>query len=295
MHASPSWGDKLKLLYDGVRRRCAAVKLKGFSPGASALARRAILCLLLIATLVVVSLHAGAAPIQVRYTEGMVRGFLELSDSAGKRIASGDFIQVGRAGGIKSRTVLYFKDGSLHDESAVFTQQRTFLMKSYRLIQKGPAFEDDMEVSLERATRKYRVKVKGKDGREKVLEGKIDLPPDVYNGMVPTVTKNLPKGAKATVHMVAFNPAPKVIELEMVPSGEDKVLVGDLEKSAAHRVLKPKLGVLKLPAALLGRTPPDNHIWTVTEDVPVFVKFVGPLAVGGPIWRIELASPRWPK
>lgn len=236
-----------------------------------------------------------AAPVPVRFPEGTVRGFLELSDLSGKRIASGDFLQTPRGAEVKTRIVLYFKDGSLHDETVVFTQTRHFVMKSYRLIQKGRSFEDDMEVTLERAEGRYRVEVKGKDGREKVLEGKLDLPADVYNGLIPMVMKNLPEGDKETVHLVAFTPEPRVIELEMVPSGEDKLFVGDLAKGAHHYVLKPKLGLLTLPAALLGRLPPDNHIWTVLKDVPAFVKFEGPLAPGGPAWRIELTSPRWPK
>ncbi|HBG05494.1 MAG: hypothetical protein A2075_21070 [Geobacteraceae bacterium GWC2_58_44] len=236
-----------------------------------------------------------AAAVPVRHTEGMVRGFLVLSDSDGSRIASGDFLQTSRGGEIKTRTVLHFKDGSKHDESAVFTQQRNFVMKSYRLVQKGPAFREDMDASLERGSGRYRVKIKPrKEGREKVLNGKLDLPIDVYNGMVPTVAKNL-KGAKEVVHMVAFTPTPRVIELEMIPSGEDSFTIGDLKKGALHYVLKPKLGLLKVPATLLGKMPPDNHIWIVTADVPGFVKFQGPLANEGPIWRIELTSPVWPK
>jgi hypothetical protein len=251
--------------------------------------------LLLMVPLVLDPLSAQGAPVPVRFAEGMVRGFLELSDSDGRRIASGDFLQLPRADELKCRTVLYFKDGSLHDESAVFTQERTFLMKSYRLIQKGKAFQQDMDISLDRSGGgKYRVAV-GKGGREKVLEGTLDLPLDVYNGMVPTVLKNLPKGAREKIHLVAFTPAPRVIELDMVPDGEERLFIGDLEKSADHYVLKPRLGLLRLPAALLGRTPPDNHIWTITKEVPAFVRFMGPLALGGPVWRIELASPRWPK
>lgn len=252
--------------------------------------------LLLLAALLSWQSSVEAAPVAVRFTEGMVRGFLTLSDTEGKRIASGDFLQVGQAGKITSRTRLHFKDGSLHDETAVFTQKGTFVMTSYKLVQKGPAFSDDMEVSLERATEKYHVKVKShKDGQEKVLEGKLDLPLDVYNGMVPTVVKNLAKGAGETVHMVAFTPAPRVVGLEITPSGEDRVLIGDLKKTAVHYVLKPKLGLLKVPATLLGRMPPDNHVWIITAEVPAFVKFQGPLANEGPIWRIELTSPDWPK
>lgn len=238
---------------------------------------------------------AHAAPVSVRFNEGMVRGFLELNDSSGKRIASGDFLQLPREGEVKSRIVLYFKDGSLHDETVVFSQQHSFLLKSYRLIQKGKSFDEDLDVSLERGTGKYRVKVKGKDGREKVLEGELELPADVYNGMVPTVLKNMARGSRETIHMVAFTPAPRIIELEMVPAGTNRVMIGDLEKSAAHYVLKPRLGLLRVPAAVLGKSPPDNHIWTIMDEVPAFVKFEGPLAAGGPVWRIELASPNWPK
>ena len=264
--------------------------------GVSVLTRPAVACSLLLATLLFWHSPLQAAPVAVRFTEGMVRGFLILTDTEGKRIASGDFLQTGQAGKITSRTRLHFKDGSLHDETAVFTQKRTFVMTSYKLVQKGPAFSDDMDVSLERSTGKYRVKVKPhKGGQEKVLEGTLDLPLDVYNGMVPTVGKNLAKGAKETIHMVAFTPGPRLVGLDMIPSDEDKVLIGDLKKSALHYVLKPKLGLLKVPATLLGRMPPDNHLWIITDEVPAFVKFQGPLANEGPIWRIELTSPDWPK
>lgn len=238
-----------------------------------------------------------AAPVAVRFTEGMVRGFLMVSDAKGVRIGSGDFLQSSRPGEVKSRTLLHFKDGSLHDETAVFSQHPDFILKAYHLVQKGPSFDADMDISVERATGKYLVKTKAhKDGKEKVLEGKLDLPLDVYNGMVPTVAKNLAQGAKETIHMIAFTPAPKVIELEMTPSGEDKVLIGDLKKTAVHYVLKPKLGVvLGIGAALVGRTPPDNHIWIITADVPAFVRFDGPLAPDRPVWSIELTSPVWAK
>ena len=237
-----------------------------------------------------------AAPIPVRFVEGSLHGFLVLSTPKEVLVASGDLLQVGRDGEVKSRLVFHFKDGSVLDETVVFTQRNVFTMRSYHLVQRGPAFPEDTEISLERASGKYHVKTRSrKDGREKVQDGTLDLPPDVYNGMVLTVVKNLAGGAGETVHMVAFTPAPKLIKLELVPAGEQKILVGGSEKTATHYVLKPMLGIwLKLFAALLGRIPPDNHAWIVTADVPAFVKFEGPLYMNGPLWRIELTSPRWP-
>ena len=236
-----------------------------------------------------------AAPVPVRFVEGATHGFLMLRTVAGALIASGDLLQVGRGGGVESRMVFHFKDGSLFDETVVFTQQHVFTMQSYRLVLRGPVFAEDTEISLER-TGKYHLKTKAhKDGREKVLEGTLELPPDVYNGMVLTVAKNLPKGASETVHIVAFTPMPRIIQLKLAPKGEHKVMIGELAKTAIHYVFKPQLGVwLKLFATLLGRVPPDYHAWILADEVPAFARFEGPLYTTGPVWRIELTSPRWP-
>ena len=258
--------------------------------------RRAIAGLLVLMIALLWQRSLAAAPVPVRFIEGSLHGFLVLSTSQGVLIASGDLLQVARDGEVRSRLVFHFKDGSVLDETVVFTQRNVFTMQSYHLVQRGPVFPEDTEISLERASGKYHVKTRTrKDGRERVRDGTLDLPPDTCNGMVLTLVKNLSAGAGETVHMVAFTPAPKIIQLELAPAGEQKVVVGGTEKTATHYVLKPILGTwLKLFASLLGRTPPDNHAWIVTADVPAFVKFEGPLYMNGPVWRIELTSPRWP-
>jgi hypothetical protein len=240
---------------------------------------------------------AAAAEVPVRFAEGVLHGFLVLRSADGTQVAQGDLLQVARDGSVTGRTVFRFGDGSLFEETVVFTQQRVFLMQSYRLITRGPAFPKDTEISLDRATGTYRVKTKDhKDGKETVLDGKLDLPTDVYNGMVFAITKNLPSGAAETVHYVAFTPEPRIIGLEIAPANKQKVLVGKLEKTAVHYVLKPQLGIwLTLFATLLGRVPPDEHAWVLADDVPAFVRFEGPLFIGGPVWTLELTSPRWPE
>jgi hypothetical protein len=257
--------------------------------------RAAMLSLLVLVTVLLWPRPLAAAPVPVRFVEGTMHGFLVLRTVNSILIASGDLLQVGRGGEVKSRMVFRFKDGSVFDETVVFTQQRVFTMQSYHLVQRGPVFTEDTEISLERASGKYRVKTKAhKDGREEVLDGTLDLPPDVYNGMVFIVTKNLPKRASETVHVVAFTPKPRLIQLELAPAGEHHVLVGELTKTAVHYVFKPQLGIgLKLFATLLGRVPPDSHAWIITDEVPAFVRFEGPLYTTGPVWRIELTSPRW--
>jgi len=238
---------------------------------------------------------AAAEPVPVRFTEGVTHGFLALRTPDGRLIASGDLAQVARRGAVESRTVFRFKDGSLWDETVTFTQERVFTLQSYRLVQKGPVFPEDSEVSLEREAAKYRVKTTARGAKEAVLDGAFTLPPDTYNGMVVTVAKNLPRGARATVHLLVFTPTARLIQLEIAPAGEHKVLIGSLAKSATHYVLTPKLGAwLNVLTTLTGRSPPDSHAWIFTDDAPSFVRFEGPLFSPGPVWHMELTSPRWP-
>jgi hypothetical protein len=64
---------------------------------------------------------------------------------------------------------------------------------------------------------------------------------------------------------------------------------------AIHYVIKVEIGgIAGLIAPLLGKQPPDIHVWILGGEAPAFVKMEGPLFYGGAIWRIELASPVWP-
>jgi hypothetical protein len=253
---------------------------------------RATACLLVLMTALLWPRPLGAAPVPVRFPEGSLHRFLVLSTPEEVLIASGDLLLVGRDAEVESRLEFHFQDGSVFAETVVFTQRDVFTMQSYHRVQRGPVFPEDTEISLERASGKYHVKTRNhEDGQPKNIDGTIDLPLDAYNGMVPTVLKNLSGGGSETIHMVVFTPAPKLIELELVPAGEDRMLVGGSEKSAVHYVLKPVLGIwLKFFASLLGRMPPDNHVWIVAADVPAFVKFEGQLYMNGPVWRIDLAT-----
>jgi hypothetical protein len=50
-----------------------------------------------------------------------------------------------------------------------------------------------------------------------------------------------------------------------------------------------------LIAPLIGKQPPDSHVWILGGDAPAFVRAEQALYVGGPVWRIELTSPAWPR
>ena len=128
--------------------------------------RRALAGLLVLMTALAWQRPLAAAPVPVRFVEGSLHGFLGLSIPEGVLIASGDLLQVGRDGEVQSRLVFRFKDGSVFDETVVFTQRNVFTLQSYHLVQRGPVFPEDTGISLERASGKYRVKTRDrKDGR----------------------------------------------------------------------------------------------------------------------------------
>jgi len=240
---------------------------------------------------------AAAAVVSVRYTEGVTHGFLVLRSAAGEVLADGDLLQVLRAEGVDSRLVFRFRDGSVYDETVLFAQHRVFSLLSYRLLQRGPSFPEELEVSLDREGEKgrYQVRSRRTGADEDKVSGETELPPDVYNGMLIMILRNLAKGAAETVHVLAFTPKPTLVQLEMTSIGEQNVMVGERRVPAAHFVLKPKLGLLRgTMAALLGKTPPDSHCWIVTGTVPAFVSIDSALYTGGPIWRFETVSPRAP-
>ena len=236
-----------------------------------------------------------AAPIAVRYLEGVTHGFLVLRGPGGEILAEGDLLQVARPEGVDSRLVFRFRDGSLYDETVVFTQEKVFTLQRYHLVQRGPTFPEELEVAFDRKGGRYQVRARRGGGEAETATGEAELPPDLYNGMMIMLLRNLGKGAAETVHVLAFTPKPTLVQLEMAPVGEETVLAGDRRLQATHYVLTPKLGLLRgAAAAVLGKTPPDYHSWIVTAGAPAFVAIDGPLYTGGPIWRIETASPRGP-
>jgi hypothetical protein len=122
------------------------------------------------------------------------------------------------------------------------------------------------------------------------------LPPDVANGLLLTLLKNIaPDAAETTVSLVAATPKPRLVKLVIAPAGKTPLSIGDSTRNAVQFVVKVDIGGISgVLAPLLGKQPPDSHAWGLEEGAPAFVKSEGPLFIGGPLWRIELASPAWP-
>jgi hypothetical protein len=228
----------------------------------------------------------------VRHEEGLVRGFLTLSATDGRRLATGDLLQTSAGNRVTSRVIFHFRDGSLYDDTATFTQGRVFQLVSDHLIEKGPAFPRPIDMTIDRA--KGRVVVRYMDdGKAKVADEQMDLPANLANGMVPILLKNVRSAdLPLTLSMVAATPKPRLVKLRVTAAGEEPFTTAGRERRAVHYVIKAEIGGLAgVIAPLVGKQPPDSHVWILSGSVPAFVKSESPFFPDAPLWRIELASP----
>ena len=235
-----------------------------------------------------------AESIPVRYSEGTTHGFLALRTLEGKLLASGELTEVLHGNQVVSHLVFRFKDGSVDDDTAVFSQRGTFRLISDHHIQKGPSFPHSTNVLIKAATGQVTVRYQDKD-REKVTTDHLDLPPDLANGILLNLLKNISPDKKETkVSYVGGAPKPRVVHLSITPDGEERFSVaGARHKATIFRVKVEIGGIAGMIAPLLGKQPSDAKIWVVHEGAPAFVRADEALYVGGPIWSIQGAGPEW--
>ncbi len=231
----------------------------------------------------------------MRFAEGVAHGFLLLSSLDGKALADGDLIQTASGDRVTTRLLLQFRDGSLHDETVVFTQKSQFRVVRDHLVQKGPSFPRPLDVLVDAQSGEVRVRFTD-DGKEKVVTDRLEMPADLANGMLLALLKNVrPETARSTVSLIAATPKPRLVKLVIAPAGEDPFTLGSTGRKATHYLVKVEIGgIAGLVAPLIGKQPPDTHVWIMQGEAPAFVKMEGPLYDGGPLWRLELARPTWP-
>jgi hypothetical protein len=273
IEAPPFPGRRLELL----RARSLAILLFSF-------------CILSGATL-------SASPVPVRYKEGLLHGFLVLSTLDGTPLAEGDLTQVLHGNRITSHLIFRFKDGSRQEETVIFAQRRYFRLVSYHLSQKGPAFPHPMEITIAPSTGEVTVNYTDDDGKEKTASERMKLPPDLANGIVLILLKNLlPDPPPLEVSIVVPTPKPRLVKLAISSPGKESFTLAGAGREAQHFVIKVQIGgIAGLVAPLLGKQPPDSHLWVEGGESPTFVKSETIAYLGGPIWRVELVAPVWPK
>jgi hypothetical protein len=212
-------------------------------------------------------------------------------------IAAGDLTQVARGDQVTAQLAFRFKDGSRQEETTVFSQRRNFRLISYHLLQKGPSFKNASDLSVTCATGQVTIRYTDDDGKEKVANEHFALPPDLGNGLLPTLLMNIQDGTQQIeVPMVVAAPKLRLVKVVVSAHGPEPFSLGGFSREAVHYVAKVDLGgVAGVVAPIVGKQPPDSQIWVLGGEAPVILRSETPSYLGGPIWRMELVSPVWPQ
>lgn len=232
--------------------------------------------------------------VAVHYQEGVTHGYLDLREPNGRLIADGENSQVASGKSLTSRLVFHFKDGSLYDDTTKYTDRGAFRLVSDHSIEKGPAFKTQLETYIDATTGEVSVQYQ-KNGKTKFIRKKMKLPPDIANGMLYIIVKNIAPSPSTTVSYLAFDPEPKLVKLTFTRSGEEKFHTGAAAHEAIRYVMKVEVGgITGVVAAVLKKIPPPTQFWLLDGSPPTFGGSEGPLYGGGPVWRIDLVSPTRP-
>ena len=231
-----------------------------------------------------------AESVSVRCKEGTSHGFVVVRSVDGKILASGDSVQTVKGDRVTSQLTLHFKDGSLHEETTEFSQGAVFRLLSDHLREEGPSFPKPLDARVD--VGKGLVSVREKEGE--AHESHLRLPEDLANGLLITILKNLPEAdPRTTVQLVTTTAKPRIVKFTIRPQGATQFSAGGSAHEARHFVGHTDIGGLAgAVAPLIGKQPPDVNFWVMGGRAPAFVRFLGPLYEGGPVWSIELAAPK---
>jgi hypothetical protein len=244
-------------------------------------------CIALFAATISAPLHS--EPIRVRYPQGSQHAFLVVKTAEDVIIATGDVMQAVHAKRVTSRLTFHFRDGSLDDETTVFSQSQFFRLISDHHVQHGPSFPKPIDVLIDATS--GQITSHSEDG--KIDQDHLKLPADVSNGLPPNLLLNiLPSIPETKISFVAPTKKPRLIQVSIKPTGKVSFAIAGKARTATDFVLHIEVGGLAgAIAPMIGKQPADFHIWILEGSSPAFIREEGQFYEGGPLWQIEQISP----
>jgi hypothetical protein len=225
-----------------------------------------------------------AEPVPVRHLEGTVHGLLCVRTPRGVVLGTGDLTQVPEGDRITSRLAFRFTEGSIEEETTTYSQQNVFRLISDHFVQKGPLFRHPIDMSIETATGNVTVRFIDNEGTYRVATDHFDLPPDLANGLIPVLVKNIRLDAQVTkVSFLMPRPKPMLVKLALSSDGQERFSLEGSYQKATRIIIKVELE----------EQPPDSYVWILAGEAPTFLKWRAPAYEDGPIWVTQVASPVW--
>ncbi len=116
---------------------------------------------------------------------------------------------------MSSRLTYHFRDGSIDDETTVFSQRTVFHLIRDHHVQRGPFFSKASDCLVEESGN-ITIRTVDKDGKERVETSHIDLPPNVFNGSTGTMLLNAsPNTSPFKLGLVAPTGKGRLIQLSI--------------------------------------------------------------------------------
>jgi hypothetical protein len=241
-----------------------------------------------------------AAPIPVRFSEGVAHGFLTLRAEEGEPRAAGELVRVPQGDLVESRLTFHFPDGSLYAETVVFSQHQVFTLQRYHLVQRGSAFRTHTGGGVRSRAGAVPRPVRGREGSGAELDrGARDAAGSIQRHDRAAPPEPPAWGERDRPHGGFHTHTPRDKAPPPALRGR-AVRVGEVSKSAIHYHVVPEFGgLLGFFTSLIGKKLPTLHYWITRERVPAFLGFEGPLELDGPVWRIGVSyrtePPRLPQ
>jgi hypothetical protein len=243
-----------------------------------------------------VSVAQQPQPVPVHHVQGTSHAFLVLRAESGAVLGYGEMLQLIHGDRVNSRLTYHFRDGSIDDETTVFSQRNTFHLISDHHVQHGPFFSKASDFRLEESGN-VTIRTVEKDGKEKLETSHIDLRPDVCNGFTGTVLLNAsPTSGPFKLGFVAPTGKGRLIQLSIDVAGEEPFspIVGVRRQATVFRIHPELGGVAGVVAPVLGKQPKDIFVWILEGKVPGLVREIGALEDGGPVISVEPAGASYP-
>ncbi len=247
-----------------------------------------------LASVLVIGAVASAAAIQGNQVEGDLRASPVLRDSAGQKIADGNFSQSVESDGLHVQ-ITYTGNDRRIEETAVL-RQRPELSQTrwqWRELSRGQEirqFEVDFGSGMATA-------VKTENGEPRRWSEKLDVTPgQTFAGFgftlaIKALRERLVKGETVNLKAVGFTPQPRGVTVAISYAGHDSIRMADRAVAAEHYVIHPKIPAI----AKWFVKAPDANVW-LTLPPAVFVRFQGALVEpSDPIVRIDGESPATPQ
>jgi hypothetical protein len=221
-----------------------------------------------------------------------MHGFLVVRSEAGKAIGSGELIQFLRGDTVHFRLTFRFRDGSIDDESALFSQHQHYRLLSDHHIQRGASFPKPLDLTIA-ADGQVTSRIAVPNGPPKVEVLRVAEPATLINGMLCSILANLDpaQGDGLKLAMIAPAQKPRLIHLAVSHEPDQHFQIAGLHKTATVFRLKTQLGGMDgVIAPIIGKQPPDLMVWVLEGPAPTLIRATGQLAEDGPTVSFTVAG-----